>query len=60
MHMHVRTPGSCPSNAQGFSRGQRLEREGGTSVREGSADDVGVARDPVNVRDGVIAEPRTD
>ena len=43
-----------------ISRGQRLEHEGGTSVREGSADDVGVASDPVNVRDGVIAVPRTD
>ena len=44
----------------GFSRGHRLEHQGGTSVRKESADDAGVASDPVNVRDGVIAVPRTD
>ena len=59
MHMHVHTLDHVPVAPRVFTWA-RLEHEGGTSVREGSADDVGVASDPVNVRDGVIAVPRTD
>ena len=54
--MHVHILDHVPV-APRVPRGHQLEHEGGTSVREGFADDVGVASVPANVHDGVIAVP---
>ena len=51
MRMHVHIPGSCSVAPRVFTWAA-TEHECGTSVREGSADDVGVVSDPVDVRGG--------